>query len=126
MCFAVLWFAIFTWGFRAAPAGGGGSSAAPPNPVPPHEPLLALCICNFVIEEVQLAEAAGGRGCRPSESLLPARGEAGHSKLLRAAQTGFEPQLLSAPAGQASAAREALCRKVVIAIPQSHFDCAGM
>ena len=62
-------------------------AAAPPNPVPPHEPLCALCICNFVIEEVQLAEAAGGRGCRPSEPLLPAREEAGHSKLLRAAQT---------------------------------------
>ena len=79
-----------------------------------------------MIEEVQLAEAAGGRGCRPSEPLLPARGEAGHSKLLRAAQTGFEPQLLFAPAGQASAAREALCRKVVLAIFQSHFACAGM
>ena len=42
---------------------------------------------NFLIEEVQLAEAAGGRGCRPSEPLLPARGQAGHSKLLRAGQT---------------------------------------
>ena len=70
MCFAVLWFAIFTWGFRVAPAGGGGSSAAPPNPVPPHEPLRALGICNFVIEEVQLAEAAGGRGCRPSALVM--------------------------------------------------------
>ena len=65
-----------------------------------------------MIEEVQLAEAAGGRGCRPSEPLLPARGEAGHSKLLRAAQTGFEPQLLFAPAGQASAAREVFAEEL--------------
>ena len=76
MCFAILWFAIFTWGFRAAPAGGGGSSAAPPNPVPPHEPLLALCICNFVIEEVQPAEAAGDAGLPPSEPRPTARAEA--------------------------------------------------
>ena len=74
MCIAVLWFAIFTWGFRVAPAGGGGSSAAPPNPVPPHEPLCALGICNFVIEEVQPAEAAGDAGLPPLRTASPRAG----------------------------------------------------
>ena len=81
MCFAVLWFAIFTWVFRAAPAGGGGSSAAPPNPVPPHEPLLALCICNFVIEEVQPAEAAGDAGLPPLRTASPRAGGGGSFKI---------------------------------------------
>ena len=70
MWFAVFWFAIFWWVFeRFQPAEAG--AAAPPNPVPPQEPLCALGICNFVIEQVQLAEAAGDAGLPPLRTPSP-------------------------------------------------------
>ena len=80
MSFAVFWFAIFERVFeRFQPAEAG--AAAPPNPVPPQEPLCALGICNFVIEEVQPAEAAGDAGLPPLRTASPRAGGGGSFKI---------------------------------------------